>query len=454
MIKAAEYIRKLIAINNIEKALKCLEGFAPRLEPDLLKEIILHSGNFHRLKADKEKGLLSKGEERLEFNKLNDALVTLADALPAELEVEVSAFESKKLSLIAFLYRYQLWIQLGIWTLLALIAILLYIQPKIHLNIRLDLVANRLAFTTIEKSQLEVEKYFQSIQLNEINTITIPAQKVTLTEEEGNFVPYDVDQGFLEITPNGESERSLLFDAVGLQSLEFNANTFVSFTVPDEADIEMITIDFKPGNIQGKLVYSDSLYFELNNVVVNNLAIPAKHKKINWAKGMVYGNSDQAFEMAFNGSQDLFYITLELLEDSRQIIEEQSIFVDSLHFIRPENLGTFKSSILQAEVHFLNQQNQPYKSIKLDEFDYLRLMDYEKIQIVSLRLSDGKIKARMEGKIGRLCSGVDFQNLSLQNPNCLIWLWHNQAIVLIFIVGLGLLLSVALKIFLRKAGAY
>lgn len=437
-MNAKAYVQRLISVNQTAKALEILRKLTESLEEEIHQEVLVHSGNYARLLEDHTKGVLSKEEEKIQLTRLQASLLVIAGQLPAEAMVEVPSGELAGLQIKAFAVRKR-GILMLIWALLiiALLAFLVY-QPHIGIVIQANIKADRLTFRTIGSNAFAFEQPISSLQIGQFDEAFIPAQQITLTENpESPPKPYFVTNGLLEVDAANEGESSILINDAWLQQLECAQPTQFVFTVPDEETATpAIVVDAQPGKITGNIVFQDSLLFEGSNVLLKGLS-SAPAYPLMWGQAKVIATGQDALEMTFKGSEAPLLLLIEPRMNA-QVLKQQRIQIDSAGFIRSEGQGTIKSSIKAAEIQLITSKNSIYQKINLNEHDFLRLLGYKMLEVVSLSLSGNAIEIQLAGKIDRLFTGATPEQLRLRNPSWLSWIWHNQPFLLLLLALLAL----------------
>lgn len=437
-MNAISYVQQLISVNQTAKALEVLRKLTQPLEDEIHQEVLVHSGNFARLLEDRSKGLLSKEEEKIQFTRLHAALLVIAGQLPVKTAIEVPSQEWVGLSIKAFAIRSRRNLLL-VWATLmtALLAFLVY-QSHIGISIQANIKADRLTFRTIGNNTFKFGQPLSSLQIGQFDEASIPAQQITLAEDPDTPPkPYFVTNGQLEVDAAKDGESSLLINKAWLQQLECTQPTQFVFTIPDEETTPpAIVVDAQPGKLTGNIIFQDSLTFEGNNVLLKGLSGAPAHP-VMWGLAKVATTGQDALEMTFKGSEAPLLLLIEP-QINTQALQQQRIQIDSAGFIRSEGQGTFKSSIKAAEIQLVTAKNNTYQKINLAGHDFLRLLGYKRLEVVSLSLSGNAIEIQLSGKIDRLYTGPTPDQLRLRNPSRLSWLWFNQPFLLLLLALLAL----------------
>jgi hypothetical protein len=447
MIPASEYIKKLIAVNQTGKALSTLTGLFEKLGPERVREVILHSANFAKLKEDKAKGNLSREEEKLALNRLHNSVLEIAESLPADILIEVDKLERSRVNLRYFLLRNRMWILGGIWILIIGLGALLFSVPKSRVQVELEMAVSRAAFVTRSEGDFQLNRKFLSIQIDNFSEVVIPAKEIFLEDQTGAAFTFDVSEsGPAKILPAQGSEPGIFFDSPTLQGLEIEPNTMLALTVPEQEDEgePVIRLDVNPGRIKGAIAFQDSLNIEINHASLEGLGDGDAPGYVAWAAGTVRVPAGEAFQVKFSGSAGPFLCIFEPEGISAHVIDKQNLYIDSLSFVRPEGRGEAKSSILQGNVRFLNNKNRPYDNFSLERHDYLRLSGIERLQLTSMTLSEKDIRMKLTGTTGQVLSGANLLELKSQNPSVLFWIWRNFPVGPVVIILLSALLSIGL----------
>ena len=415
-IQVIRYIKQLIAANRTGKAIEILQQAIPVHNPDLESELILLSGNYNRLITDKDKGLLSKSEEKLEFNKLNHALLQLAAQLPADITTEVSAAEKRRLSRIVFLRRYVFWLLLGLWALLGVVALYLNTIQKHTVRIRLDVNANRVSFQPEEQGSFQIGKPFPAVQLSQITEINVPAERIALYDDNENIKPFDVLSGSLSFGTLPDGESSLLFTDCRFQHVQFENDAHIVITTPEEdADNYLIQIEAVPGKIKGGLVFQDSLYFSGDNLSVGNLK-GKQDTVFEFMEGVAYV-PEGPYEVLFRGTEDRASVILQTTMDFNHIVDEQDLQVSKLSFTRPSGSEQVKSSILSGVLHFIDKKDRDYDTKALNKNEYIALKDVKNLHVTSFGMQGNTIQLQVAGEAGIVKTGTEVNALKAQKSD-------------------------------------
>ncbi len=448
----ADFVRKLVAANRIEEALAVLKQQAGPADDSLRRQVVLHSGNFTRIREDKEKGKLSKADEQLFFSRISNALLDIAEALPEGLAIEVSRQEKARLNARLFLMRWGAWLLLVFWSALFGLGVALQAQYQQPVKAVLDVQANRAGFITTGKNRIEAGQAFRSVELGNFGQVEAPAIQAGIREDYSSTPErYPLSEGLLSLSPIPGNESSLFFDNIMLEALTIPRRTQLTLTVPGEEAPEeyYLSLDFKPGDIRGALSYQDSVFFE--GAYLSLSGLEGGSKDLALALISAYAPGGRAYEISFTGNPAHSYLTLEPKAGDSISIQEQSITVDSLSFIRPIDGISATSSILEGSIHFLSKRNRSFRKTQLGNQDYLRLLDYDYLEITSLRLGREHIRLKLAGTIGKIYSGPNLDGLALQNPGRLEWLWYNRPGWIFGILGGGILATLGISLYTRKA---
>ena len=449
----ADYIRRLIAVNRTETALSVLRQYTEPVDESLYRQVVLHSGNFSRIRADKEKGNLSKADEHLFFSRLNNALLDIADELPDGKAIEVSPGDKAGLATRLFLLRYRVWLLLAFWASLSGLGLWLQSQYRHPVQIALDIQANRASFSTINDNEMAPGQSFPSVELGKFSQMEIPANHFELRRGlSGPPIAYPLESGLMRLEPIPGNESSLFLEEATLIGLIIPRRTQLTLTVPDEeaTDEFYLSLDFKPGNIKGTFSYQDSVLIQGSYLYLDGLGGSREAIDLGWISAFAPAGSP--YEITFQGNKDHSYLTLEPEKGEGISIQEKRIRIDSLSFIRPINGTSATSSIIEGSIQFLSKRNHSYREARLAEQDFLRLLDYESLEATSLKLGRGYLHLRLAGEVGKVYCGPNLEQLALQNPGILEWLWYNRPEWIFGGLGLSILGSLAMGFYIRKAG--
>ncbi|NUQ23214.1 MAG: hypothetical protein HUU34_04625 [Saprospiraceae bacterium] len=435
-MQAADYIRKLISINRTDAALAFLHEISGQLAPEVNEEVVLHAANYARLQQDKIEGTLSKQDEKLLFTQLHNALLYVAGALPPHIEAPVAGIQVAGLDIQVFLLRYRLPILLALWGLVILSALWLQSKPKPDVPVRLDLTLNRLAFTAKESTDFEVDQSISTLQISQFGTVSLPARRLRISDQEGNARSYDVSEGQIELSPaNGNDESGFILDHVFLQSIAWEAHSRVTLTMPENQEEAggVIALDIQSGKAAGVLNFQDSLAFECSQLEIKGLN---EALSVDWASGVLFVPPGEAAELHFSGRSDNLSLLLESTENNQPAVEKQHLPIDSVAFIRPLGNGEFTSSILRADIQFVDKKNQPYRRLSLKSGEFLKLASAKALEIVSIQWHENAIQVQLAGRAGLLSAGPTLDTLQIQNPGYISWWWQFHPLQVIAVVVL------------------
>lgn len=441
-----DYIFKLIALNRTEKALESLEPLIREYQPDKQEELVLISNQWHQLQQDAVKGHLSAAEARQFRTRTNSAILELAQLLPHDIKLPVSRMEVVRLDAAYWLKRWYVWLILMMWAVIAALGLLLMIQSRTDVKVKMNIRTNRVAFTTQESRPLYINRRFPTVQLFNFISVELPVESLQITDGS-DYTYSSTELPPFQLTPTKEDIPSATFYEAELQQLQLLAGGRIIIQVADELEgvVPTIGLDFQPGSISGTLVSQDSLLIETQYATLRKNATSGSDPAVLQAR---FDNNLKQIE--FKGSEDNFFINIEATGEGAYTLKEQNMEVSRLDFNRPDGSGRVKSGIQTATLSLLDKQGVAYRDIELDPLEYLSVIGRGTMRLVSIQLSAQDIQLQLVGEATQLSRGHDLAELAPIHPSQLHWLWYNAPWWLLGPLLLAVLLSLVLHVLFRR----
>ena len=445
-VQAARYIKQLVALNQIQRALSDLLSFIGPSESGLYNELILLSGFFARTKEDKNKGILSKDDERLNYAKLSSAIIEIADQLPVGKVIEIPSREKVSLDFRTFLQKFGQWVIIGIWLLLATIGFwgLFSLQKPIDIN--LTLLVSRASFELLQETKFEINESIQALQMQNFQQVKSPAKEISIESDINRALKkMAVNGGLVYFLPSeNEMTSSVLLRNLEIAFLKISANARLIFDYSSQDGSTVFYIEVTSGYSKGQAIFQDSLDFDGQYFFFNQF-----QKEIplfsNWLGGTIYLPKDEVQELTFLGNEDQFSLIIES-EKPLDAIREKAIKASEFLFIRPGQPGVAVSSIEKGILRFVDSQKRPFEDIEIISGEFLKLKNSKYLEINDLKVLPEGIELRINGRVESVLAGTDPKSLASQNPSRFNWWWTNHFPVMLLFSFMAIVITLSISI--------
>ena len=438
------YLKKLIAINKLHETFDVLSELSPQFDKDHQSIIIILSARYTKYLQDKRKGILSNKDEKLQHRQLVNSLLNLVSDFPDELKFDNVKKKEDYLNRQYFIYRNRYLIWIILFSSIGLVLLYTSLVQKKDVKIEIEFQVERFEFVTEELIQLDLKREQKSITLADQFELKIPAKRMHILPSNQLTRRMDTQiQSLMEVSSNKNMASSLTMDIISLESLEIYKDTRVLIETFEDLDFTKIT--FVRGKTNGKIGYKDSLYFQCNYCLINT---NDEVQEIDFLEAMVF--NDEITLIDFENKDELLTLELESDSSALYILNHQAdFFIKSLSFIVPDFNESVESSIIKGNLKFLDGKDRSYYLSPIMNGEYLQLGKEDLLEIKSLIILDNKIELKAKGSVKVVRTGKEPELLYSRNPSLLHWLIHGNPLVLILIVGLPILLSIGLLIYIR-----
>ena len=261
-------IKQQVALNLPQKALTILLKVYEKQKLDE-NELILLQGNLTRINEEKRKGNLSKEQERIEFSKINNAIIEITGLLPENISWDLKPNEQNKLNVKYWIFQNQYYL-IGFLSLSFVGLIwLLNSFPKIGIKTKLELSLRSIIFETVEDDLLILNQDCIFVNAENFRNVSIPASKLIFLDEQNKNTSLNAKSGLIEISADIMEFPNIYLKNIYFESLAFSKHTILKFTrnIKDTS----INIVANHGFVTAELNFQDSLHLEGENFHLSGL---------------------------------------------------------------------------------------------------------------------------------------------------------------------------------------
>ena len=447
-VNAKKYLKKLVSINQIEEVLSLLRTLIAEEDAEQEKILILRSSNYNQLLESIRKKTISRSGIQLQLAKIKSSLIDLINLIPDDTFIETERFQRPKVELVEFLLKYGRFVVITLSILLILGIILMSSIPKKNIDIRLTINSNYLKFKTVFPTKFHINKQFQALDLEEFNALEIPAQRVKIQKNlSGPYFEFETnDNRKLKISSKPNSHSKIFFEQIDIELLDFGKDIEISVTLPKEIgeDGSFIQLNSIPGKLKGNFYYQESLAFQAQHVKFSGLNDNLIIDDMEISDCLIPGQIGVAQKFSFESDEDFFSLYLVPRISEELVIGQQGQFFNGIDFVRIDEFKEMEneSSIIEGKIEFMNQNRQSYENpVVIPSNYFLFLKNYEKLQLISMKISGKEIQSTFEGKIGSISLGSKIDEDLPQNPSLLRWELSNRLPRFILFLFIFLLIS-------------
>lgn len=446
---AKEYFKKLLSSGNVDETIRGLQDLDSSNE-DLKNQLTLISGRFNELVNSIEKGLISTENKEIEYNRINYALIEIIDTLPKDQELDISKISSTKISFFDKILKNRKAIIAFIWGVAIILVIFSMNKVKIGNNIRFDLKASKIQFVSDSEIELQTANIYDFVTLNKFGSIEVPTEKISGLDEFSSYT-FIGNEFAHQIQNIKNSESSISFENIQFENINIEKGTDVIIDLHAELKEErLLSLSFSQGEVSGEVVLQDSILFQCTYCSLIDQEEYNLLDSIPFFNGRLESPKNQVLPMPFENSDEVFTINLEKMNEQSHFLSQGEAFKAlDIQFEIPDGKGSSISSLQSGSVQFLNQKAKAVTQTTIQSGQFLALKGYENVSFNSILTQDKELIIKISGIIDELYFGNTKNDMKLQNPSWLSWIYHNKLIYLLSAIALLIGLSLWIYYFRR-----
>ena len=329
-MNAKSYLRQLLKINQIGRALQHIETLTEDSYPETFKGTILISSRYAQWKEDKNNGLLSRKENNIALAEIRDSLYLLIDQLPDILTIEVASIPRMGLSLRSFLHRKKYSLVAILW-LFILVGLLYSLNTsKKGVLAKVELQAEKLDFVYLDGGKILQGQELHLLQIEPFDAVYIPGKKLVMDQDFDNNWETQLDlDNVLHL--KGHEDAYILFEDIFMSELRFPEHTDLSigFVEVDE-DSSLFTYQFSlkdQDKIKGKFTYFNELAIHTENIGIEG---PMSLREDTYIHGRV--QTEGLGQVSFTSSDEANSLNIILTLSTPLLFQESSTEAQAFEF--------------------------------------------------------------------------------------------------------------------------
>lgn len=448
--KAAKHLKALISINQFKEAIEILQELSvkEKFDKDDQNEIIGHSSTYNDFSLKNDARVINTPE----FRDFKFSLIEFIDHVDKleQLEIEINTNELRRLRLRSTLQSYKKWIIPAMWLIAMAGFTSTHFQYKTGIDTDISALVTHVGFISRSASELYIKQPIFQIDVDEFTSIKINARTLSLRDEfeDTQWADYQLESGQVNLQPIPDDIAGATIESVNFDYLRLEENTEVSLHNLESKN--HVSLYFNSKAITAGLIFQDSVNFYYSYANIANPSIEHNLDENNEIAGIARVTKGTGSQIGITGNNNLV-MNLEFKNPPGEWLDQHNITIDSLSFVYSEDSEKFKSTVEEGSIQLINDQSHVFKTFDLGQFDFLKLEGYEELTLSSLDLDGEYLRLELSGKVDLISSGTSAEDLTIQNPTLLMWHLKNNPILLTFIVGGLILLSIAIHLYFKAS---